>query len=82
MVPVVLPIIGSLQLFNEPMILNDIASPGGSYSPNELNRPGAGQPLYPEVVLGSLLSVLPMLVLFPFLQKYRARGLTFGAVVG
>ncbi len=49
---------------------------------SELNLPGAGQPLYPEVILGSLLSVLPMLVLFPFLQKYIARGLTFGAVVG
>ena len=33
---VVLSIIGSLQLFNEPMILNDIASIGSSYSPNEL----------------------------------------------
>jgi ABC-type glycerol-3-phosphate transport system permease component len=27
-------------------------------------------------------SVLPMLILFPFLQKYIARGLTFGAIVG
>jgi multiple sugar transport system permease protein len=49
---------------------------------SELQTPGVGQPLYPEVLLGSLLSVLPMLVLFPFLQKYVARGLTFGAVVG
>jgi multiple sugar transport system permease protein len=47
-----------------------------------LNIAGAGQPLYPEVILGSLVSVLPMLVLFPFLQKYVARGLTFGAVAG
>ena len=47
-----------------------------------LNIAGAGQPLYPEVILGSLVSVLPMLVLFPFLQKYIARGLTFGAVAG
>jgi multiple sugar transport system permease protein len=48
----------------------------------ELNIAGAGQPLYPEVILGSLISVLPMLLLFPFLQKYVARGLTFGAVAG
>lgn len=49
---------------------------------SDLNQAGAGQPLYPEVLLGSLVSVLPMLVLFPFLQKYIARGLTFGAIVG
>ncbi|HTV12214.1 MAG TPA: carbohydrate ABC transporter permease [Acidimicrobiales bacterium] len=47
-----------------------------------LNEAGAGQPLYSNVILGSLVSVLPMLVLFPFLQKYVARGLTFGAVTG
>ncbi|HTW06028.1 MAG TPA: hypothetical protein VME46_00860, partial [Acidimicrobiales bacterium] len=33
---VVLSIIGSLQLFNEPMLLNDIASIGSNYSPNQL----------------------------------------------
>jgi multiple sugar transport system permease protein len=49
---------------------------------SELNLAGAGQPLYPEVILGSVVSVLPMLILFPFLQKYIARGLTFGAIVG
>jgi multiple sugar transport system permease protein len=32
----VISIIGTLQLFNEPMILNDIASIGESYSPNQL----------------------------------------------
>jgi multiple sugar transport system permease protein len=32
----VISIIGTLQLFNEPMILNDIASIGSSYSPNEI----------------------------------------------
>ncbi|HTW05936.1 MAG TPA: carbohydrate ABC transporter permease [Acidimicrobiales bacterium] len=47
-----------------------------------LNEAGAGQPLYSNVILGSLISVAPMLVLFPFLQKYVARGLTFGAVAG
>jgi multiple sugar transport system permease protein len=49
---------------------------------SELNLAGASQPLYPEVLLGSLISVVPMLVLFPFLQKYVSRGLTLGAVVG
>jgi len=49
---------------------------------SELNMAGAGQPLYSEVILGSLISVLPMLILFPFLQKYIARGLAFGAIVG
>jgi multiple sugar transport system permease protein len=49
---------------------------------SNLNLAGAGQPLYPEVILGSLVSVLPMLVLFPFLQKYITRGLTFGAIAG
>jgi multiple sugar transport system permease protein len=32
----IISIIGTLQLFNEPMILNDIASIGGSYSPNQI----------------------------------------------
>jgi len=49
---------------------------------SSLNNAGVGIPLYPEVLIGSLVSVLPMLVLFPFLQKYIARGLTFGAVAG
>ena len=33
---VILSIIGTLQLFNEPMLLNDIASIGSSYSPNQI----------------------------------------------
>lgn len=49
---------------------------------SELQSTGASQPLYPEVLLGSLISVLPMLILFPILQKYVARGLTFGAIAG
>lgn len=32
----VISIIGTLQLFNEPMVLNDIASIGSSYTPNQL----------------------------------------------
>jgi multiple sugar transport system permease protein len=49
---------------------------------SNLHLAGASQPLYPEVILGSLVSVLPMLILFPFIQKYVARGLTFGAIAG
>lgn len=49
---------------------------------SELHLAGVSQPLYPEVILGSLISVLPLLILFPFLQKYVARGLTFGAIAG
>ena len=49
---------------------------------SQLHTAGVGQPLYPEVILGSLISVLPLLILFPFLQKYVARGLTFGAIAG
>ncbi len=49
---------------------------------SDIHIAGAGQPLYPEVLLGSLISVLPMLLLFPFLRKYIARGLTFGALTG
>jgi multiple sugar transport system permease protein len=47
---------------------------------SDIHIAGAGQPLYPEVLLGSLISVLPMLLMFPFLRKYIARGLTFGAL--
>ncbi len=32
----IISIIGTLQLFNEPMILNDIASIGSGYSPNQI----------------------------------------------
>jgi multiple sugar transport system permease protein len=49
---------------------------------SELHLAGSSQPLYPEVLLGSLISVIPMLILFPILQKYVARGLTFGAIAG
>jgi multiple sugar transport system permease protein len=49
---------------------------------SELQTTGVSQPLYPEVLLGSLICVLPMLILFPFLQKYIARGLTLGAIAG
>lgn len=46
----------------------------------DIHAAGVSEPLYPEVILGALISVLPMLILFPFLQRYVARGLTFGAL--
>jgi multiple sugar transport system permease protein len=36
MFTVILSIIGTLQLFNEPVLLNDIASTGSSYTPNQI----------------------------------------------
>ncbi|KLU60668.1 L-arabinose transport system permease protein AraQ [Peptococcaceae bacterium CEB3] len=39
-----------------------------------------GPPLYPLILQGALLSILPMLVLFPFLRKHIASGLTMGGV--
>jgi len=47
-----------------------------------INSPGVGRTLYLQVITGSFVSILPMLILFPVLQKYIARGLTLGAVVG
>jgi multiple sugar transport system permease protein len=49
---------------------------------SSIATPGNNQALYPQVILGSLVSVLPMLILFPFLQKFIARGLTIGALAG
>jgi multiple sugar transport system permease protein len=43
---------------------------------------GGGPGLYPLIVMGAFLSVLPMLVLFPVLRKYIASGLTLGSVKG
>ena len=47
-----------------------------------LGQQGLGVSSYSALLLGAVISVLPMLVLFPFLQKYVARGLTFGSTTG
>lgn len=47
-----------------------------------LNSAGTGVPLYPLVIIGSLLSVLPMLILFPFLRKFIVNGIALGGVKG
>ncbi|WP_274648879.1 carbohydrate ABC transporter permease [Paenibacillus humicola] len=37
-------------------------------------------PVYPLIMVGSVISVLPMLVLFPFLRKYIISGITLGGI--
>jgi multiple sugar transport system permease protein len=48
---------------------NDLASSGGG-----------AQNLYPLVITGSLVSVVPIIVAFLFLQRYWQGGLTFGSL--
>jgi multiple sugar transport system permease protein len=48
---------------------NDVASGGGG-----------AQNLYPLVITGSLVSILPIIVAFLFLQRYWQGGLTFGSL--
>lgn len=43
---------------------------------------GGGEPLYHIIALGSLVSVLPLLLLFVFLGRYWRSGLTSGATKG
>lgn len=47
---------------------------------SNLNSAGTGVPLYPLILLGSFLSVVPMLILFSFLRNYIASGITMGSV--
>jgi multiple sugar transport system permease protein len=49
---------------------------------SQIHLAGVSEPLYPEVLLGCLVSVLPMLVIFPFLRRHIAAGLAFGALAG
>lgn len=41
---------------------------------------GVHLPIYPLMVTGSVISILPLLILFPFLQRYIAAGLTQGGI--
>lgn len=43
---------------------------------------GAGQVVYPDIVVGTAIAIIPTLLLFPFLSRYVARGLALGAVAG
>jgi len=47
---------------------------------SKLINPATGIPPYPLIVLGSTLSVLPMVVLFPFLRRHIAAGIATGSV--
>jgi multiple sugar transport system permease protein len=53
----------------------------GLASWNELASAGGGaQPLYPLVITGALVSIVPIIVSFLFLQRYWQGGLTFGSL--
>lgn len=43
---------------------------------------GGGPGLYPLIMMGAFISVVPMLVLFPILRKYITSGLALGSVKG
>jgi multiple sugar transport system permease protein len=45
-----------------------------------LNAAGTGQPLYPLILIGSFLSILPMLIMFPILRKHIVSGIAMGGV--
>jgi len=49
---------------------------------SSLNDNSTGQPLYTVLIMGSALSVLPMLVLFPWLRRYITSGISVGGVKG
>lgn len=44
------------------------------------SRPGTGQPLYPLVLTGSVVCILPLIALFLFLRRYIVNGLTLGSM--
>ncbi len=53
----------------------------GLASWNSLASQGGGaQPLYPLVITGALVSIVPIIVSFLFLQRYWQGGLTFGSL--
>jgi multiple sugar transport system permease protein len=53
----------------------------GLASWNELASAGGGaQPLYPLVITGALVSIVPIIAAFLFLQRYWQGGLTFGSL--
>jgi multiple sugar transport system permease protein len=47
---------------------------------NIMSPSGTGVPLYALITCGSLVCVLPMLILFPILRKYITAGISFGGV--
>ncbi len=47
---------------------------------SKLINPATGIPPYPLIIVGSMLSVLPMVILFPFLRKHIAAGIATGSI--
>jgi multiple sugar transport system permease protein len=45
-------------------------------------QPGQAQVLYAIVITGSVVAIVPVMILFLFLQRYWQHGLTFGGVKG
>jgi hypothetical protein len=53
----------------------------GLVSWNQMTSAGGGaQPLYPLVITGALVSVIPLMITFLFLQRYWQGGLTFDSL--
>ncbi len=45
-----------------------------------ITQAGSGVPPYAQIIMGSFLSIMPMIVLFPFLRKYIASGMISGGI--
>jgi multiple sugar transport system permease protein len=80
----VISIIGTLQLFNEPMILNDIASIGSTYTPNELIYNTAFQFGNEQLAAAQsiVLALITVVATAAFYGIMRRRFDMFGAVRG
>lgn len=49
---------------------------------NNLQTASVGKPLYPLIMIGAFVSILPMMILFVALKKYITSGITMGSVKG
>lgn len=43
---------------------------------------GAGDIVYPDIIVGMAIAIIPTLLLFPLVSRYVARGLSLGSVAG